>query len=128
MSKRALVAGACLVILGGTFLWALPEIIRRVAVHEIPKRTGRAIAIDDIDLNLFTGHLAIKKLRLGERDRPDAFVEMERLDARVALAGLLRRGIPGMELGIVAPSVRGVRTGPGQFNLSALLPQPSPEP
>lgn len=128
MSKRALIACACLVILGGAFLWALPEIIRRVAVHQIPKRTGRAVAIDDIDLNLFTGHLAIKKFRLGERDRPDAFVEMERLDTRVALAGLLRRDIRLTELAIVAPSIRVVRTGPGEFNFSDLLPKPTSEP
>ena len=128
MSKRALIACACLVILGGGFVWALPEIIRRVAVREIPKRTGRAVAIDDIDLNLFTGRLAIKKFRLGERDRADAFVEMERLDARVALAGLLRRDIRVMELAIVAPSIQVVRTGSGEFNFSDLLPKPASEP
>src|SRR6266704_3069451 len=53
-----------LVLLGGAFLWALPELIRRQAVTRIPSITGRAVGIGDIDLNLFTGRLVIKNFRL----------------------------------------------------------------
>jgi len=114
------------VILGGALVWALPEIIRRVAVDQIPKRTGRAVAIQDIDLNLFTGRLAIKKFRLAERGRPDSFVEIERLSARIAPTALLRRDIRLTELAVVAPSIRVVRTGPGEFNFSDLLQRDKP--
>jgi len=69
--KLGLIVVACLVVLGGGFLWALPEIIRRVAIDQIPKRTGRAATIEDIDLNLFTGRMAIKKFRLGDRQGSD---------------------------------------------------------
>ncbi len=108
-------------ILGGALVWALPEIIRRVALSEIPKRTGRAVAIDDVDLNLFTGRLAIKKLRLAERNSPDTFAEIERLEARIATSALLRSDIRLADVALVAPSIRVIRTGAGEFNFSDLL-------
>jgi hypothetical protein len=126
VSKRALIVCVCLVILGGALVWALPEIIRQVALDQIPKRTGRAVAIADIDLNLFTGRLAIKKFRLAERNRPEAFVEIERLDARIATTALLRRDIRLTELGLLSPSIRMVRTGAGEFNFSDLLKSDKP--
>jgi hypothetical protein len=89
--RLVLILCACGVVLVAGLLWALPEIVRRVALDQIPKRTGRAAAIEDIDINLFTGHVAIKGFRLAERERPEAFVEFERLDVRVALPALLRR-------------------------------------
>jgi hypothetical protein len=122
--RVALIAGVALVILIGAFLWALPEIVRRVALDQIPKRTGRAAAIEDVDLNLFTGRLAIKKLRLDERESTTPFVELERLEVRLSLMALLRSDIRLTEVTVVAPSVRVVRTGPAEFNFSDLL-QPS---
>ncbi|MGH7393411.1 MAG: DUF748 domain-containing protein, partial [Candidatus Rokuibacteriota bacterium] len=133
--KIVLIASVSLVILGGAFLWALPEIIRRVALDQIPKRTGRAVAIEDIDLNLFTGRAAVKNFRLAERQGPDAFVEAERLDADLATTALLRSDVRLTSVNLVAPSVRVVRTGPAEFNFSDLLqpaadapPKPEPGP
>ena len=42
--KLTLIVVASLLVVGGAFLWALPEIVRRVALHQIPKQTGRAVA------------------------------------------------------------------------------------
>ena len=92
MSRRRtiwLVVAAVLLVLGGVFLWALPELIRRQAVTQIPKITGRAASIGDIDLNLFTGRLVVKNFRLAERDPQKAFVEFERLEARWSWSSLL---------------------------------------
>ena len=71
-------------------LWVLPEVLRRVAVDRLSKQTGRAVTIQDIDLNLFTGRLAIKGFRLAERDRPEPFAEFERFDVQLGLLDLLR--------------------------------------
>jgi uncharacterized protein involved in outer membrane biogenesis len=119
--KIGLIAGVALVVSGGAFLWALPEIVRRVALDQIPKRTGRAAALEDVDLNLFTGHLALKKFRLAEREGPETFVELERLDVRLSLPALLRSHLHAAEIVLVAPSMRVVRTRPGEFNFSDLL-------
>jgi hypothetical protein len=119
--KLALIVGAALVVLGGAFLWALPEIVRRVALDQIPKRTGRAITIEAVGLNLFTGHLALRNVRLANRDGPDPFLAFERLDVRLALPALLRHEIRLVEIVLVGPAIRIVRTGPAEFNFSDLL-------
>ena len=41
------IVGGCVVVLGGAFLWVLPEIVRRTVVTQIPKLTGRAASIED---------------------------------------------------------------------------------
>jgi len=124
MSRRRtiwLVVAAVLLVLGGLFLWALPELIRRQAVTQIPKITGRAASIGDIDLNLFTGRLAIKNFRLAERDPQKAFVEFERLEARWSWPSLLAAHIRLKDVTLVSPTVQLARTGQGEFNFSDLL-------
>ena len=110
-----------LVLLGGAFLWALPELIRRQAVTRIPGITGRAVSIGDIDLNLFTGRLVVKGFRLAERDPRQAFVEFERLEARWSWPSLLGAHIRLKDVRLVAPTVQLARTSPTEFNFSDLL-------
>ena len=81
--KRWLIVLAALLVVGIAFIWTLPEIVKWQALKQIPAITGRAVAIEDIDINLFTGRVAIKKFRLAEPDPAQAFVEFERLDVRV---------------------------------------------
>ncbi len=81
--KRWLIVLAALLVVGIAFIWTLPEIVKWQALKQIPAITGRAAAIEDIDINLFTGRVAIKKFRLAEPDPAQAFVEFERLDVRV---------------------------------------------
>lgn len=124
MSRRRtiwLVVAAVLLVLGGAFLWALPELIRRQAVTQVPKFTGRALSIGDIDLNLFTGRLVIKDFRLAERDPQKAFVEFERLEARWSWPSLLAAHIRLKDVTLVSPTVHLARTAQGEFNFSDLL-------
>lgn len=119
--KGTLIAVAVAGLLAGVALWALPEIVRRVAVDRIPRHTGRAVAIGDLDLNLFTGRLAVKSFRLADRDGPEPFAEFERLDVQVSPLALLRARVDLVDLALTAPSLRIVRTGPAEFNFSDLL-------
>jgi len=124
MSRRRTIWLAVLVLmvlLGGAFLWALPELIRRQAVTRIPKITGRAASIGDIDLNLFTGRLVVKGFRLAERDPRESFVEFERLEARWSWPSLLGAHIRLKDVRLVAPTVQLARTSPTEFNFSDLL-------
>lgn len=125
--RIGLIVVACLVVVGVLFLWALPEIVRRVALDQIPKRTGRAASIEKVELNLFTGRFALHKFRLAEREGPEAFVEIEDLSLRLATLPLLRSQLVVREIALTAPSARIVRIGPGQFNFSDLL-EPSGKP
>ncbi len=116
-----LIVGGSIAVLGGGFLWALPEIVRRTALNQIPKVTGRAASIEDVDLNLFTGRLALKKLRLAERDPAEAFVTADRVDVRISPLSLVIGHLRLTDVRLTAPSIRIVRTGPVEFNFSDLL-------
>src|SRR5436309_4834623 len=125
-----LIVGGCVVVLGGAFLWVLPEIVRRTVVTQIPKLTGRAASIEDIDLNLFTGRLALKKLRLAEREPSETFLQAERIDLRVSPLSLVVGHVRLADLTLTAPRIRIVRPGPVEFNCSdllALIPPTDPD-
>src|SRR5262245_19564122 len=97
LSRRAvkIVVGVLLavLILGAVVLAALPEFVRRVAVNQASKLTGRTVTLNDVDLNVFTGLLALKGLRFAKRDVNERTVELERLDVRIDYLPLFRRDV-----------------------------------
>jgi hypothetical protein len=119
--KRWLIVLAALLVVGVAFVWTLPEIVKWQALKQIPAITGRAAAIEDIDINLFTGRVAIKKFRLAEPDPAHAFVEFERLDVRVVPWSSVFGNIRVSELRLTAPTVNLVRLTPTEFNFSDIL-------
>ncbi len=124
MSRRLtllLIVGGSVVVLGGGFLWALPEIVRRTVVTQFPKLTGRAVSLEDIDLNLFTGRLVLTKLRIAERDPSETFIQAERIALRLVPFSLITGHLVLAEVAFTAPRIRIVRTGPDEFNFSDLL-------
>ena len=124
-----IVIAAIFVVVAGVFLWALPEIVRRVAVGRIPELTGRAVSIEDMDLNVFTGSVAIKGFRLAEREGPEAFIQFDRLDARLFLPSIVLFDIRLSRVSLTGLEARLIRTGPETFNFSDImerLPKPDP--
>jgi uncharacterized protein involved in outer membrane biogenesis len=122
LGKLGIVLVVLAVVLITGFFASLPEIVRQVVVRQVPKAVGRQISIEDIDLNLFTGYVAVKKLRLTERDGRTAFVEFERLEARLALWGIVGRNFRVRDFRLVGPMVRIVRGENGELNLQDLMP------
>jgi uncharacterized protein involved in outer membrane biogenesis len=122
LGKLGIVLVVLAVVLTTGFFASLPEIVRQVVVRQVPKTIGRQISIEDIDLNLFTGYIAVKKLRLTERDGRAAFVEFERLEARLALWGIVGRNIRVRDFRLVGPVVRIVRGENGELNFQDLMP------
>jgi len=119
--KRWLIVVGVLVILGVAFVWSLPEIVKWQALKQIPAITGRAASIEDIDINLFTGRVAIKKFRLAEADPAQTFVEFERFDVRVVPWSIVFGNVRIAELRLTAPTVSLVRLSPTEFNFSDIL-------
>ncbi|HEX9747720.1 MAG TPA: DUF748 domain-containing protein [Methylomirabilota bacterium] len=119
--KRWLIVLAALLGVGIAFVWTLPEIVKWQALKQIPAITGRAAAIEDIDINLFTGRVAVKKFRLAEPDPAQAFVEFERLDVRVVPWSSVFGHIRVAELVLTAPTVNLVRVSSTVFNFSDIL-------
>src|SRR5262245_24915334 len=111
---RKILAGVVLAcaVLGAGFLAVLSGIGRWVAVSQASKLTGRTVSIDDVDLNLFTGHLALKQLHLAKRGVNERAVEVERLDVRVGYLPLFRRDVRVTELSVVGTTVNLLRRGP----------------
>jgi uncharacterized protein involved in outer membrane biogenesis len=117
--------GALVVVL----LIVLPLIIRWVAVDRLTKMTGRAVALADVDLNLFTGRAALHRFRLAQRGSDAPAVELERLEVRVALTSLVTGNIRVSELVLTGPRIYVARLGPGRFDfddLLALIPPADP--
>jgi hypothetical protein len=119
--KRWLIVLAALLVVGIAFVWSLPEIVKWQALKQIPAITGRAASIEDIDINLFTGRVAIKKFRLAEQDPAHTFVEFERLDVRVVPWSGVFGNVRVSELRLTAPTVNLVRLTPTEFNFSDIL-------
>ena len=119
--KRWLIVLAALLVLSVAFVWTLPEIVKWQALKQIPAITGRAASIEDIDINLFTGRVAIKKFRLAEADPAQTFIEFERLDVRVVVWSSVFGNIRVAELRLTAPTVNLVRLTPTEFNFSDIL-------
>ena len=119
--KRWLIVLAALLVAGIAFIWTLPEIVKWQALKQIPAITGRAASIEDIDINLFTGRVAIKKFRLAEADPAQTFVEFERFDVRVIPWRSLFGNIRVSELRLTAPTVNLVRLTPSEFRLLTFL-------
>jgi len=125
--KRWLIITGAAVALFLIFIAVLPEIVRRVAVKQIGATTHRTIAIEDIDINLFTRRLAIKNFRLADRTRADALVQFKELAAKFYYAPLFSKELRLAELNLISPSWGIARTGPSEFNFSDLIPPPSKE-
>jgi uncharacterized protein involved in outer membrane biogenesis len=118
--KRWLIVLGALLVAGVAFIWTLPEIVKWQALKQIPAITGRTAEIEDIDINLFTGRVAIKKFRLAEADPAQTFVALERLDVRFLWRSLFGN-VRVAELRLTEPIVNLVRLTPTEFNFSDIL-------
>ena len=111
-----------LILIGGAaLLYALPEIVRWVAVARIHAATDRPVSIEAVELNLLTGRVAVRGFRLAERDHPAPFADVDRLEARLHLPSLLLGRLWIRELRVTDSTVRVVRRPAGDFNFSDLI-------
>ena len=120
---RKILVGVLLavVVLGGLFVAVLPEVVRRVAIAQVPKLTGRVLQLDDVDLNLFTGHLALKGVRVQKQGGNERAYEIERIDVRLDYLPFLFRHVRLTEITVVAPKIEVLRRGPVEFDFSDVL-------
>src|SRR5882724_7488152 len=121
------------VVLGGLFLAVLPEVVRRVAIAQVPKLTQRILLLDDVDLNLFTGHLALKGVTVHKLGGNERAYEIERVDVRIDYLPFFVHHVRVTEITVVAPKLQVLRRGPAEFDFSDLLDlfkggEPSKEP
>jgi uncharacterized protein involved in outer membrane biogenesis len=119
---------AVLVLVVGVIL-ALPVVVRRVAVDRLTTLTGRAVALGSVELNLFTGRVALNGFRLAQRDPAQPAIEIERLEVRVALTTLVREHVRVTDLTVPRPKMYVTRLANDKYDFSdllALVPPPDP--
>lgn len=101
-------------------LFALPGIIRWVAVSQLGKATGRTVALDAVEVSLYHGRLALRGLRIMDRDG-GPLATLERAEVRFSPRDLLKLHARIIDATLQAPMIRIVRIGPNEFNVSDLM-------
>ena len=99
---------------------ALPGIVRWVAVSQLAKATGRTVTLERVELSLYRGRLALRNLRVTDRDG-GSLATLERADVRFSPRDLLRGHGHVTDATLQTLAIRVVRTGPNEFNVSDLL-------
>jgi hypothetical protein len=121
---------AVLLVVGITaLLIALPALLRQNAVTQLSRMTGRAVALERVRLNVFTGRLGLERFRLAQRGSTDPAVEVEGLEAHVSVPSLFTNRIRVKSLTVTAPRVHVARLSETEFDFSdllALVPPPDP--
>ena len=120
----ALVAILALVLLGVAAVTMLPDLVRRAAVWRLESLTNRRVVIERVDVNVFTGAVAIHGLSIDDRDEPGPLVRVERIAGRVHRRSLLELHVWIDDLVVERSSVRIVRLATNRFNISDLLERP----
>lgn len=111
-----------LLVMGGVAtVYALPHVVRRVAITRIQALTDRPVSIDDVTLNLLSGRVTVRGFRLAERDGAAPFADFARLDLRLHLPSLLIGHLWIREMVLSDPIVRVVRLPGNTFNFSDLV-------
>jgi hypothetical protein len=111
------VAVAVLAVAGAL---ALPGIARRVLADRLSAATGRPVTVGGLELSPHRGRVVLTNLQVADRGG-GALLTLERLDAQFSRRALLRGQVHITDAALQGLTVRIVRTGPGDFNVSDLL-------
>ena len=118
--RLVLIAVVVLVAVTAAGLIALPEIVRRVVIRSVAASTGRVVTLDAAEVQLVRGRLALRGLRVIDRDG-GPLATLDRLEIRFRPRALLGAHVRLHEVTVDAPVIRIVRTGPNTFNVSDLM-------
>jgi uncharacterized protein involved in outer membrane biogenesis len=123
-----LIAIVALAVLGAAMVVTTPDIVRRAAVWRLEILTERRVTIDRVDVNLFTGDVAVHGLSIADRDEPGDLARVELIKARLHRRSLLAFHVWVKDLVVERSSVRIVRFTGNRFNISDLLDRPARPP
>lgn len=124
MILAALVAIVAFAALGAAMVVMLPEIVRRAAIWRLQALTERRVTIERVDVNVFTGDVAVHGLAIADRDEPGDLARAELITARVRRRSLFELHVWLEDLVVARSSVRIVRFAGSRLNISDLLDRP----
>jgi hypothetical protein len=115
----ALLSAALIMIVA---LVAFPDLVRAAVVARLRAMTQRPVVIETLTVDPWTGRIALRGLKVTDTDG-GTLATLDRLDARVRRAPLLRGHVSLTRLAIEGSTVRVVRYSDGEFNISELIPK-----
>jgi len=124
---RRWLAGASIALALATIAtaFAWPVMVRHLVVSRLEGLTHRAVRIDAVTVNPFTGRVAVTGLQLFEGDDAALLAAVERFDARVRPLALVRGHVSIADAVLEGPTVRIVRRADG-LNVSDLFDRSGP--
>ena len=129
MKRRRLVLGAvlALAVLAVVAVLALPGIVRWIVIRQVAAATGRPVTLERLELSLRQGRLALRGLRVIDRDGVP-LATLERVDVRFSPRALLlgRGHVTDARLDTFSvnrpPMLSAHSRAPKNANRSAMLP------
>ncbi len=115
---RLLMAIALFSVLG---FFALPPIVKHVAVGKMSEMLHRPVAIKSISINPYALSLNVEGLEIKEQEGSDTFAGFDSLYVNLQAASLFRWGPVLNEIKLVNPTFRVVRAEADRFNFSDLI-------
>src|SRR5262245_30362205 len=118
--RVSLIAAALTLVLLIAIVVLWPPLVRHLLIAQIQVLTHRPVTIESVHVNPLTGRVALKGLRLLDRDGQSPFAEFERLDVSVRPLAALRGHLSIRDAVLEGPVVRVVRSGE-TFNFDDLV-------
>ena len=115
-ATAALVAAALAAI-----FFVLPPVARWAVVKGVKSATDRDLAVNRLELNLFTGRLALVGFRLDDRHGGPPLAELARVDARFRVLPLVIGRLHVDELIVQAPRINVSRSPTGELSVADLI-------
>jgi hypothetical protein len=112
---------AGLVLVGAVGRLLLPAAVRWVVAGQIGAALGRPASIEGVQLDLRKGWVRLRGLAVADGEAGPPLLELRRLELRLHWLSLLRGVIRVQELALVGPTLRLVRVGPRELNISEAL-------
>jgi uncharacterized protein involved in outer membrane biogenesis len=115
-SRRLVISTAVILALVGVFIVILPEVSRRLAINRLQSILTVPVAIEDVDVNLFTGRAAVENLIIGAPD-PRHILSLPALAIDFSRLGLLMGRINLESVFVHNPRLFVERLGPASYNV-----------
>ena len=114
-----LLAAVALYGIAGALL--APLIAKKVLAQRLEERLGRAVQIDDVDINPFTLQASLQGLRILEPDRKTPFVSFDELDLDGSAASVYRLAPVIDELTLTGLKVRVARDAQSKYSFGDIV-------
>jgi uncharacterized protein DUF748 len=108
------------VVLAAIF-FVLPPVARWAVVKGVKAATDRDVAVSGLELNLFTGRLALVGVRLDDHHGGPPLAELARLDVRFRVLPLVIGRLHVDELVVQAPRIHVSRSATGELSVADLV-------